>query len=155
MKISAMLSLLLFLLSFIALPVAQAQKIQADDVIGVWKNGEGTGLIKIYKKPDNKYYGQIVWLKVPNDAQGNPRKDINNPDEKLRNKPLKGLENMRGFTYAGDGVWEDGQIYDPKNGSDYSCKMTLTDPNTLEVRGFIGISLLGRTDVWKRQQKKG
>lgn len=132
---------------------AQAQS-GADAVLGVWKNGEGTGMVQIYKRAD-KYFGKIVWLKIPNDANGKPRTDINNPEEKLRNRPLRGLENLRDFTYAGDNLWENGQIYDPKTGNDYSCKMTLTDANTLEVRGFIGISLLGRTDVWKRQQKKG
>jgi uncharacterized protein (DUF2147 family) len=72
----------------------------------------------------------------------------------LRTRPLKGLENLRGFQYAGDGKWENGNVYDPKTGNDYSCEMTLVNPNTLEVRGFIGISLFGRTDVWKRQVTK-
>jgi len=79
---------------------------------------------------------------------------VNNPDEAKRKTPLKGLVNMRDFKYAGDGKWDDGKIYDPKNGSDYSCEMTLTDANTLEVRGYIGVSLFGRTDVWKRQAMK-
>ncbi|SDX88438.1 DUF2147 domain-containing protein [Hymenobacter psychrophilus] len=124
-----------------------------DAVVGVWKNGEGTGMIQIYKSGD-KYFGRLVWLKVPNNPDGTPRTDVNNPDEAARKKPLKGLVNMRSFTYAGDNKWEAGNIYDPKNGSDYSCEMTLVDPNTLEVRGFIGVSLFGRTDVWKRQVKK-
>lgn len=124
-----------------------------DAVLGVWKNGEGTGMIQIFKKGD-KYYGRLVWLKVANTPEGKPRTDVNNPDESKRNVLLKGLENMRDFTYTGDNKWENGKIYDPKNGSDYSCEMTLVDPNTLEVRGFIGVSLFGRTDVWKRQVKK-
>ena len=124
-----------------------------DAVIGVWKNGEGTGLIQITKKGD-KYFGRLVWLKVANTPEGKPRTDVNNPDEGKRNVPLKGLENMRDFTFAGDSKWEGGKIYDPNTGSDYSCEMTLKDPNTLEVRGFIGVSLFGRTDVWKRMVKK-
>lgn len=124
-----------------------------DDILGLWKNGEGTGIVQIYKKGD-KYYGKIVWLKVTNDPDGTPRKDINNPEASLRSRPLKGLENLRGFQYAGDGKWENGNVYDPKTGNDYSCEMTLVNPNTLEVRGFIGISLFGRTDVWKRQVTK-
>jgi uncharacterized protein (DUF2147 family) len=124
-----------------------------DDILGLWKNGEGTGIVQIYKKGD-KYYGKIVWLKVTNDPDGTPRKDINNPEASLRTRPLKGLENLRGFQYAGDGKWENGNVYDPKTGNDYSCEMTLVNPNTLEVRGFIGISLFGRTDVWKRQVTK-
>lgn len=125
----------------------------ADDVVGLWKNGEGTGIVQIYKRGD-KYYGRIVWLKEANDKKGKPRTDINNPDEAKRKTPLKGMVNMRSFVYAGDGVWEDGNIYDPKTGNDYSCEMTLVNENTLEVRGYIGVSLFGRTDVWKRQVRK-
>ena len=142
--------LLLALLTRAAFPLAD----NPDAVLGIWKNGEGTGMIQIFKKTDSKYYGRLVWLKVPNNPDGTPRTDVNNPDEAKRTQPLKGLENMRAFAYKGEGKWEDGQIYDPKNGSDYSCEMALTDPNTLEVRGFIGVSLFGRTDVWKRQVKK-
>jgi uncharacterized protein (DUF2147 family) len=124
-----------------------------DAVLGVWKNGEGTGMVQIYKKGD-RYFGRVVWLKVTTNPDGTPRLDINNPDEKLRTRPLKGLENLRDFVFKGDGRWEDGNIYDPKTGNDYSATMKLTDENTLEVRGFIGVSLFGRTDVWKRQIKK-
>jgi uncharacterized protein (DUF2147 family) len=137
----------------LAAVATQAAAPNPDAVLGVWKNGEGTGMVQIYKKGD-KYFGRIVWLKVPNNPDGTPRTDVNNPDESKRKTPLKGLENMRNFTYTGENKWENGSIYDPKNGSDYSCEMTLTDANTLEVRGFIGVSLFGRTDVWKRQVKK-
>ena len=126
---------------------------QADAVLGVWKNGEGTGMVQVYKKGD-KYFGKLVWLKIQNDADGKPRTDINNPEENLKNRQLKGLENLRDFTFKGENKWEGGRIYDPKTGSDYSCEMKLIDENTLEVRGYIGVSLFGRTDVWKRQIKK-
>lgn len=125
----------------------------ADAIVGVWKNGEGTGMVQITKRGD-KYFGKLVWLKVPNDANGNPRTDINNPEASLQKRPLKGLENLRDFVFKGDNKWEDGRIYDPKTGNDYSCEMKLIDDNTLEVRGYIGVSLFGRTDVWKRQVKK-
>ena len=61
---------------------------------------------------------------------------------------------MRDFTFEGENEREGGRIYDPKTGSDYSCEMKLIDDNTPEVRGFIDISLFGRTDFWKRQIKK-
>lgn len=146
------LGAILLLTLLIATFSAQAAP-NPDAVLGVWKNGEGTGMIQIFKKGD-KYFGRLVWLKVPNNPDGTPRTDVNNPDEAKRKTPLKGLENMRDFVSTGDGKWENGKIYDPKNGSDYSCEMTLVDANTLEVRGFIGLSLFGRTDVWKRQVKK-
>lgn len=148
---SLLLCATLTLLTWARTPLAP----NPDAVVGVWKTGEGTGMVQIYKKGD-KYFGRVVWMKVPNNPDGTPRTDVNNPDEKLRTRPLRGLENMRGFTYvAANDRWESGNIYDPKNGSDYSCEMKLVDANTLEVRGFIGVSLFGRTDVWKRQVKKG
>ncbi len=146
----------LFLLTmFVAILVSSAATFaqNADAVLGVWKNGEGTGMVQIYKKGD-KYSGKIVWLKVVNDPDGTPRKDLNNPDEKLRTRPLRGLENLDNFVFKGESKWEEGRIYDPKTGNDYSCEMKLIDENTLEVRGYIGVSLFGRTDVWKRQIKK-
>lgn len=125
----------------------------ADKVMGVWKTGSGKGMVKIYKEND-KYYGKLVWLKEPNDESGKPKVDKNNSDESMRSRALLGIVNLRDFVYKGDKVWEEGKIYDPENGSDYSCEMKMTDDNTLEVRGFIGVSLFGRTDVWKKQVKK-
>jgi len=144
----------LLLLFFLSLATTlRANDPKADAILGVWKNGEGTGLVQIYKKGD-KYFGKIVWLKVPNNEDGSPRTDMNNPDESLRQRLLKGLENLRDFVYKGNNTWEDGKIYEPKSGNDYSCNLKLVDENTLEVRGYIGVSLFGRTDVWKRQIKK-
>jgi uncharacterized protein (DUF2147 family) len=80
--------------------------------------------------------------------------DKNHPDEKVRSRPVLGLTNTWGFVYKGENIWDDGSIYDPKNGNTYSCTMKLKDKNTLEVRGYIGISLIGRTDVWTRQVAK-
>lgn len=139
------------LLVFLMNSVAMAQN--PDAILGVWKTGEGTAMVQISKKGE-KYFGKVVWLKVPNDPDGKVRTDVNNPDPKLQSRPLKGLENLRNFVHKGDKTWEDGNIYDPKTGNDYSCEMNLVDDNTLEVRGYIGVSLFGRTDVWKRQVKK-
>lgn len=127
-----------------------------DAILGVWLSGSGKARIKIYKSSDGKYQGKIVWLREPKYPDGTVKVDKQNPDESKRSTQLMGLQNLRDFVFDGEGKWVDGKIYDPENGSDYSCKMELTDENTLEVRGFIGISLFGRTDVWKRQvaQKK-
>ena len=53
-----------------------------------------------------------------------------------------------------DDVWEEGTIYDPNNGTTYNCKMSLADDNKLEVRGFVGTAVFGRTDEWTRLVKK-
>ncbi len=120
----------------------------ADDIVGVWLNGSGKGHIQIYKQGD-KYYGKIVWLKEPNDEKGNPKMDVNNPKEALRSKPLVGAVILRDFVFD-DNEWNSGRIYDPQNGKEYKCYMKLKDPNTLNVRGYVGVSLLGRTESWTR-----
>jgi uncharacterized protein (DUF2147 family) len=145
----------LFFTEFIALAsFSTLQDTEADRLLGVWEPSNGKARVKI-EKIGNKYYGKIVWLKEPNDpATNQPKVDSKNPDASMRTVPLKGYRMLKDFTYSGNSQWENGTIYDPENGSDYSCKMELIDNNTLEVRGFIGISLFGRTDVWKRQVLK-
>jgi uncharacterized protein (DUF2147 family) len=126
--------------------VVSAQK--ADAILGQWVNPNGQDHILIYKK-GNKYFGKLDWIKFPNDEQGNPKTDKNNPDQALQSRPDLGLELLKDFTFDGDDVWDDGTIYDPKNGKTYSCKMTL-DGNSLRIRGYVLFSLFGRTEVWTR-----
>ena len=129
----------------------------ADDLIlGIWDNQEKDAKIEIFRCGD-KFCGKIVWLKnpdYPEDSKGGvpgtPKLDHNNPDPQARKKPVLGLEIVKDFTYTGDNTWVDGKVYDPKSGRTYSGKMTLVTPNQLHLRGFIGISLLGRTTTWTR-----
>lgn len=128
-----------------------AQK-EADGALGIWLSQTEEAKLKIYKcgKSGNKYCGKIIWLKEPNEEDGTPKVDKENPNAKLRNRSIINLVIMKGFIYDEDNVWEDGTIYDPKSGSTYSCKMTLKSKNTLDIRGYIGFSFLGRTEVWTR-----
>ena len=145
------ISILLAAVFFSSITFAQED---ADKIVGVWKNGEGTGMVKIYKNGDH-YQGKIVWLKEPIDPEtGKPKLDKNHPVDSVRNRPVIGLINTWGFVYKGEKTWEDGKIYDPKNGNTYSCTIKLKNENTLDVRGYIGISLIGRTDTWTRQVSK-
>jgi len=123
-------------------------KTNPDAIIGTWLNSSGKGQIQIYKQ-GNKYYGKLVWLKEPNDEQGNPKMDTKNPNASLKNKPLLGSVILRDFVFDED-EWNSGRIYDPQNGKDYKCYLRLKDARTLNVRGYIGVSLLGRTEVWTR-----
>ena len=127
-----------------------------DAILGKWLNAKGTAQVEIYIE-GGKYFGKIVWLKEPvypaDDKRGmggQTKVDRENPNPALRTQPLMGLLLLRNFEFARDVLWERGQIYDPENGKDYRCKMTLTSPDVLRVRGFIGISLIGRTEVWTR-----
>jgi uncharacterized protein (DUF2147 family) len=119
-----------------------------DDIIGKWINPSGEGQIEIYKRGD-KYFGKLVWLKEPSDERGKPKTDLKNPNENQRSKPILGLEILKNFVFD-DGKWEDGTIYDPKSGKTYSCKLSLKNNNLLSIRGYIGVSLIGRTEVFKR-----
>ncbi len=121
-----------------------------DAILGVWMPSEGNAHVEIYKN-SGKYQGKIVWLKVPNDEKtGKPRTDINHPNEANHQRPLLGLVNLWGFEQKDKNVYENGRIYDPKNGKEYKCVMTLKDADHLDVRGYIGISMIGRTDKWTR-----
>ena len=122
----------------------------ADAILGKWLNPTGEGQVLIYKK-GNKFFGRLNWIKFPNDINGKPKTDIKNPNTSLRSRPELGLELLKDFTYDGDKTYEDGTIYDPKSGKTYSCKMILNS-NKLKIRGYIGISLLGRTEVWTRSE---
>ena len=124
-------------------------QIKADDILGVWlTGGKEPAKIQIYKSRE-KYYGRIIWLKHPTE-NGKQRTDGNNPDEAKRNNPIIGLEMLTGFRFDGDDEWKGGDIYDPESGKTYSSYMYLKDKNTLRVRGYVGISLFGRTESWTR-----
>lgn len=129
---------------------AVAQTAESDKILGVWIASEGKGRVKI-EKIGNKYYGKIIWLMEPNNKEGKPKTDANNPDPALRSQPTLGLRVLKDFTYDGNNVWTSGTIYDPEKGKTYSCKITLKDDNTLDVRGFVlGMPFLGRTATWTR-----
>ncbi len=125
-------------------------------ILGTWWNQEKEAKIEIYSC-DGKYCGKIVWLKEPdfpaNDAKGmggKPKIDRENPDSSQRERPILGMNLVWGFNSAGENLWEGGFIYDPRDGKTYKCKMTLESPDRLKVRGFIGISLIGKTNIWTR-----
>ena len=141
--------LMLFVLGGAAPVVAQVDSAVANAILGEWLTGEKTSKILIYKDGD-EYLGKISWLKEP-ERDGKPRVDEKNPEERLRTQPLMGLVILRGFTFDGEDTWTGGKIYDPKSGNDYSAKMTLADPKTLNLRGYILIPLLGRTETWTRE----
>jgi uncharacterized protein (DUF2147 family) len=145
---------LAFLFASLTLLSFKSLQDNSDAIVGVWKTGEGNAIVRIYKNGD-KYQGKVVWLKEPNDPEtGKPKLDKNHPEESARTRPILGLVNVWGFVYKDKNSWDEGNIYDPKNGNTYSCTIKMPNPNTIEVRGFIGVSLIGRTDTWTRQVSK-
>ncbi len=134
-----------------------AMSVHAQDagkITGYWLTGEGTSQVQIYKARNGKYYGKITWLEEPNE-NGAPKKDKENPDPSLQHRPLKGLIILKGFEYNPDEqIWENGTIYDPKNGKTYDAYMWFEDHNydILKLKGYVmGMRFLGRETEWKRE----
>lgn len=112
-----------------------------DALIGTYMTDKNEGMVEITKK-GTKYYGILTWTKTPG------KLDSNNPDDKQKTDKLAGKEILKDFVFDGKDLWHNGTIYDPKNGKTYSCKITRDDKGNLNVRGYIGVSILGRTTFW-------
>lgn len=122
-----------------------------DAIVGTWLVQDGSAKVKI-EKSSGKYSGKLVWIKSTNDKSGKPLTDSKNPDKSLQSRQQLGLSLLQNFIYVGENVWTNGSIYDPDSGKTYSCKITMKNNDTMEVRGYVGISLFGRTDTWKRSE---
>jgi uncharacterized protein (DUF2147 family) len=120
------------------------------DVVGEWYNAEKDAVITIFEE-DNSLSGKITWMLHPNDEDGNPKTDPLNPDESLKSRPRMGMIMMNSFSHIEGNVWDNGKLYDPKKGKTYSGMLTLKDKNTLDLRGYIGFSFLGRSSTWTRK----
>ncbi|MCG8688511.1 MAG: DUF2147 domain-containing protein [Desulfobacterales bacterium] len=141
------------LTSLLTLP-SLCRAVEGDDIIGEWITQEKDCRVEIFKK-NERYHGSIAALKYPNylpgeeeGPNGTPRLDSNNPDVSLRSRPMVGIELLSHFRFD-NGKWVDGHIYDPKNGKTYKCNISISEDGKLHVRGYIGLSLLGRTTIWE------
>lgn len=115
---------------------------------GKWKTiddetGKPKSIVEIFKKSDGKYYGKIVQL-----LQKPENNNCVKCTDDRKNKPLVGLEIIRGLKKDGS-EFTDGTITDPKKGKTYKCTVTRND-DKLNVRGYVGISLIGRNQTWHR-----
>ncbi len=121
----------------------------SDKVLGKWYTDDKETIIEIYKN-GGKYFGKIVWLKEPNEDDGTAKVDDDNPDPKLQKRPIMGLNLLKGFSYdSKDKEWNNGTIYDPKNGKTYDCYMWMEKEGALEIKGFVlGMRFIGRTTTW-------
>lgn len=122
--------------------------------VGLWATEGGKSHVRI--APCGKALcGNIVWLKEPLNDQGKPKVDSENPDEELKKRPILGLKLLNGFLPDEDEAqhWVDGEIYNPEDGETYSCTMTLQEDGSLKVRGYVGLPLFGKTQIWTPVKK--
>ncbi|MFC6100401.1 DUF2147 domain-containing protein [Olivibacter domesticus] len=133
--------------------VSSAQNLSADQITGIWLSEDSDVKLKFeFYKSGNEYFGKLLWASTMFEADGKtPKKDPKNPDKQLRNRSRQHIVNVTHLRYV-DGEYVDGKLYNPDDGRTYSVKATLKTANQLEFRGYVGISLLGRTMQLKRIQ---
>lgn len=150
MALASVISLLSLALAVSPARAGDANASIPPSPIGVWATEKGSAHVKI-EDCGGKLCGSLIWLKEPLNQQGKDKIDSHNPDPTLRTRKILGLPLLNDFVSDGDGtVWSGGTIYNPDDGKTYSCKLTMQDRKTMKVRGYVGISLLGKTQVWSR-----
>jgi uncharacterized protein (DUF2147 family) len=134
--------------------VAVPARTSASTPIGLWYAEGGAARVAIAPCGE-ALCGRVVWLRSPLDEDGCELRDRHNPDVTLRERPVVGLEVIRGLTAAGDGTWTGGLVYDPGSGNTYTCRATLEGDDRLRIRGYLGIPLIGRSTTWIRVGDEG
>jgi uncharacterized protein (DUF2147 family) len=125
--------------------------ISAQSITGLWQTVSEDGVakseVRIWKSGD-EYMGRVaeIYRKDKRDA----RCTECDRDDPRYNEKVLGMTIIKGLEKTGENMWENGTILDPQNGNVYKCKMRINDDGDLVVRGFVGISLVGRSQTWKR-----
>lgn len=138
------------LLAFVPLIVALSLHAK-DPVVGQWKTiddetGVTKSIVRLYLNDSGQLEGLVEKI-LHSDRGPNPLCD-DCPGAR-RGKPIQGMVILWGLEQQNNGLWKGGHILDPKNGRVYKARLRLRQDGMLEVRGFIGFSLLGRTQVWQ------
>jgi uncharacterized protein (DUF2147 family) len=120
---------------------------QESSPVGLWQADDAQ--VEIYEA-DGKLSGKIAALDKKYTTDGIEKTDISNPDPAKKSRPLVGLIVMTGFTPEGSGRWDHGTVYDPRSGNTYASFLEYNGGDTLKLRGYIGISFIGRTAVWTK-----
>ncbi len=137
---------IIFVLLLFLVKISFAQK---EPIERIWWNEEKTSKIQIFRATDGKFYGRIISLQQPNDTNGKPKIDKNNPNDQLKNRSILNLIILQNFVKSSNpDIYEDGAVYDPQTGKTYCGKLSFNG-TALKLRGYIcGFSLLGRSSVW-------
>ena len=139
---------------FFSLLVATSFSARASsEILGVWSTENDKSQVEIYKDA-GKIYGKIISLKEPLNDEGEPKVDRHNPDKELQSRPIVGLVIIKDLVETSPEHWGEGKIYDPQSGKTYNLKASIESENKLKVRGFIGLSLFGKSQTWNRVVEK-
>lgn len=123
-----------------------ADKAPGDALLGKWWFPKKNGKLEV-RRENGVYFGKIVAY----DKEG--ALDKYNPDESLRKRPVVGIDMLQNFKYdPAKKQWAEGTIYDGDSGKTYNCTLWFEngDASQLNARGYVGISLFGRTEIFAR-----
>ena len=119
------------LLALVAPGLAAAADSQ-ESIVGTWLTDDGDSKVEIVRS-DSKYVGKVVWLKHP-ERDGKPVRDRHNTDAALRDRPIMGLEILRGFSYTPNGTWTGGTVYSPRRGRSYPAEISIDKDGRLDLK---------------------
>jgi uncharacterized protein (DUF2147 family) len=129
-------------------PEPLAAKFPPEAILGEWwtqkEGNRAPARVKFVHAEDGTYMGILSFV-------SEPRKDVNNKDPKLRDRPVVGIVLMWHLRYD-DGEYGGGYVYNPEDGATYRVEAEVLSPESLKIRGFLGISLFGQTKTWSRFQ---
>ena len=136
--------------AFLFVSYSNAQSI--DPALGVWKTidektNQPNSLIRLDEK-NGELIGTVTEL-IPTPGETLVT-HCNLCKDERKGKPITGMIIMKGLKRSSPGIWSGGEILDPEEGEIYKVKIIMVNDKTLDVRGYIGIPLLGRTQIWVR-----
>ena len=128
---------------------------EAESIAGFWVTPDGAAVVEVRQSGPEAWVIRIAALREPEftesdripELTGRPRTDIKNPEVDLRDRLLISREIGYGFDFV-NGSLRNGRIYDPGSGKTYRAELKLTPGGLMEVRGFVGFSILGKTMYW-------
>jgi len=124
----------------------KSDKMPGDEILGEWWTEGREGRVTFARYKNGEYRGTTACCETG-------LKDVNNPKESLRSRSTVGIVIIWGLKYDGDGEFSGGHVYNPRDGKTYGMNVEVIDKETVKIRGFLGISLLGQSQVWKRYHK--
>ena len=123
----------------------KAPRIPGDEILGEWWTEDNEGRIRVTRDKEGYYRGTTTCC----EKDGKPTIDVNNPKPELRNRSTLGIVLIWKLKFE-EGEYVDGYVYNPRDGKTYRMEMKVLDKETLKIRGYMGIPLLGQTQIWKR-----
>jgi uncharacterized protein (DUF2147 family) len=128
----------------------KAKLVQGDELLGEWWTQGNEGRIRITRDRDGTFRGTTTCCVPAKPTKDHPAQDIHNPNPERRLRSTVGIVIIWKLTYEGDGEYVDGHVYNPRDGKTYRIDMQVIDRNTVKIRGYLAIPLLGQSQIWKR-----